>query len=225
MQRLKRLKQSILACTQGQVNGHINQVDTKELGQAIDMIKDLEQAMYYCTIVQAMEKQDKQQPNSTYYYTPMRKPQQYWPDERYQDMMERQQWRRQGKMYYDGPNGGRNMGNSTNSGNMENANSGNGGTNYYDHNPRYVDPYMKNIEPYYPPRQAHDYRQGNSPIQRKMYMQGKQTHKKKQEQMKELQKYMQELSKDVTQMIQGASTEQKQMLQQKLVALSKMVVA
>lgn len=34
---------------------NLKQTDTKELGEAIDMIKDLEQAMYYCSISKAME--------------------------------------------------------------------------------------------------------------------------------------------------------------------------
>jgi Lhr-like helicase len=34
----------------------ISKVDTKELGEAIDMIKDLSEAIYYCTITEAMGK-------------------------------------------------------------------------------------------------------------------------------------------------------------------------
>jgi hypothetical protein len=32
----------------------LGEVDTKELGEAIDMIKDLEEAIYYCTVTEAM---------------------------------------------------------------------------------------------------------------------------------------------------------------------------
>ena len=32
------------------INYVIREVDTKELGEAIDMIKDLEEAIYYCTV-------------------------------------------------------------------------------------------------------------------------------------------------------------------------------
>ena len=31
------------------------EADTEELGEAIDMLKDLEEALYYCTIIEAME--------------------------------------------------------------------------------------------------------------------------------------------------------------------------
>ena len=34
----------------------LGEVDTKELGEAIDMIKDLEEAIYYCTVTEAMNK-------------------------------------------------------------------------------------------------------------------------------------------------------------------------
>jgi phage anti-repressor protein len=33
---------------------HLDKVDAKELGEAIDMIKDLAEAIYYCTITDAM---------------------------------------------------------------------------------------------------------------------------------------------------------------------------
>jgi len=35
--------------------GNLHQVDTHELGEVIDMIKDLEEALYYCSITKAME--------------------------------------------------------------------------------------------------------------------------------------------------------------------------
>ena len=35
------------------------QADTHEMGEVIDMIKDLEQAKYYCSIVKAMEEAEE----------------------------------------------------------------------------------------------------------------------------------------------------------------------
>ena len=46
--------------------GHLECVDTKEMGEVIDIIKDLEEAIYYCTITKAMQKKDE---NEMYYYT------------------------------------------------------------------------------------------------------------------------------------------------------------
>ena len=34
---------------------NISEVDTEELGDAIDMIKDIEEAIYYCTVTEAMK--------------------------------------------------------------------------------------------------------------------------------------------------------------------------
>ena len=56
MKRLKAIKESLVECVESQVHGHLEEVDTKELGEAIDMIKDLAKAIYYCTVTEAMEK-------------------------------------------------------------------------------------------------------------------------------------------------------------------------
>lgn len=53
MERLKHLKETIMCCVEGAC-ANIQQADTKELGEAIDMIKDLEEAMYYATITKVM---------------------------------------------------------------------------------------------------------------------------------------------------------------------------
>ena len=47
------MKESLVSCVENQLT-HLESVDTKELGEAIDMIKDLEEAIYYCTITEAM---------------------------------------------------------------------------------------------------------------------------------------------------------------------------
>ena len=39
---------------------NLQTVDTKELGEAVDMIKDMEEAIYYCTITKAMNGQEKE---------------------------------------------------------------------------------------------------------------------------------------------------------------------
>lgn len=60
MHRLKEMKDCLVSCVQAQLSD-IQNADTHELGEAIDMIKDLEQAMYYCSIVKAMEKQEEEE--------------------------------------------------------------------------------------------------------------------------------------------------------------------
>ena len=70
IEALKTMKSQIMSCVQGQL-GDLSKVDARELGEAIDMIKDLSEAIYYCTITEAMEKSDKNQgdTNINYYTT------------------------------------------------------------------------------------------------------------------------------------------------------------
>ena len=39
VKRLEQMKECLVSCVQNQISGHLDQVDTKELGEAIDMIK------------------------------------------------------------------------------------------------------------------------------------------------------------------------------------------
>ena len=87
MEQLKNMKENLICCVQSQI-ADISHADTKELGEAIDMIKDLAEAIYYCTITEAMEAKDKQLQYQPMYYTP------YYP-EYYRDMD-----RMDGRMYY-----------------------------------------------------------------------------------------------------------------------------
>lgn len=57
MERLKHMKETLMCCVESQMS-HLNTVDTKELGEAIDMLKDLEEAIYYATITKAMHATD-----------------------------------------------------------------------------------------------------------------------------------------------------------------------
>lgn len=72
MEQLKTMKEAIMCQVQGQLN-NLYDVDAKELGEAIDMIKDLSEAIYYCTVTEAMEGKEEKGGN-TYYYTENRYP-------------------------------------------------------------------------------------------------------------------------------------------------------
>ena len=67
MEKLKDIKCSLVNAAQEQLKD-LKKVDAKELGEVVDMIKDLEEAMYYCSIIQAME--ESKQKASEKYYTP-----------------------------------------------------------------------------------------------------------------------------------------------------------
>lgn len=51
--KLKWMKDSLICVVENQLC-NLDEVDTKELGEAVDMIKDLEEAIYYCTVTEAM---------------------------------------------------------------------------------------------------------------------------------------------------------------------------
>ena len=85
MERLKHMKESLMCCLEAQMN-RLEEVDAKEMGEVVDMVKDLEEAMYYHTVTKAME--GKEKTGDTYhYYT------------EYRDMD-----RPRGRMYYPGDN-------------------------------------------------------------------------------------------------------------------------
>ena len=83
MERIKTIKESILNKVLEQT-GHLDKVNAKELGEAVDMIKDLAETEYYCSIVKAMEDKEKEVQRN-YYYT-----EKYYPIEDYY----------KGQMYY-----------------------------------------------------------------------------------------------------------------------------
>lgn len=80
MDQLKSMKEMLVGVVQGQFS-NLHSADYEELGAAIDMIKDLAEASYYCAVIEAMEGQEKQ---SKKHY-----------EEEYRDYD-----RAQGKMYY-----------------------------------------------------------------------------------------------------------------------------
>ena len=96
MDRLKTMKDCLMAQAQSQM-GNLSQVDAKELGEVIDMIKDLEEAIYYCTITKAMNEGGDHKKES-YYYQQMAR----YDDEYMKDYDKK----RNDRMYYDGRNNG-----------------------------------------------------------------------------------------------------------------------
>lgn len=193
MERLKAVKEQLMAQVEGQM-GDLRKVNTKELGEVIDMIKDLAKTMYYCSVTEAMEDaKENEEKRSTYYY--MEKYLPYYPYEH-----DRDSDYYKGRMYY---------GDSSNSSGRPqmngSENSGAGGRNYYE-------------EIY--PMNFRDEREGRSGTRRRMYMESKQTHQDQAKKIQELESYMKELTTDITEMIQDASPEEKAVLQKKMNTLA-----
>lgn len=67
MEELKNIKQCLVGAVQGQL-GDLKKTNAKELGEVIDMIKDLEEAMYYCAITEAMEEKKEEPKTNINYY-------------------------------------------------------------------------------------------------------------------------------------------------------------
>lgn len=57
MEQLKQIKNCLMTQIMSQM-GNLQDVDTKELGEAIDMLLDIEKSMYYCSITKAMEEKE-----------------------------------------------------------------------------------------------------------------------------------------------------------------------
>ena len=199
---LKAMQDQLASCVQSQLSD-ISKADTHELGEAVDMIKDFAEAIYYCTITQAMEKADEKEPapvnNINYYTTPVHYGNKMMYPDYYRDVE-----RSNGYMYYSGGNGGGNSsGNS--GGNPGSNNSSSGSMSYYTEMMR-------------------DPRQGRSPMRRRMYMEGKESHNDPKSQLNELEAYLQELSTDITEMIKDASPEERATLHQKMTMLANKIV-
>ena len=188
MERLKSIKDNLIAAVQCQ---DISSADAKEMGEVVDMIKDIEEAIYYCTITKAME---EKYPEQSMYYGGrgggMRRyiPYMDYRPEIYRDMD-------YDRMYY------------TESG-MAQTPSG-----------RYSGSVSQRTKMEAPVR-IYDSREGRSGMARRNYMEGKEMHHNQDAQMQELKKYMQELSEDITEMIQDASPDEKLLLKQKLTSLT-----
>lgn len=93
MERLKNIKNSLISCVESQMSD-LRNADTQELGEVIDMVKDMEEAIYYCTITKAMEENKEEEKYRRHYgeYIPREV---YYPSD-----WERDIDKRFGRMYY-----------------------------------------------------------------------------------------------------------------------------
>ena len=239
--RLEHMKETLMCAVEMELC-NLGEVDTEELGAAIDMIKDLEEAIYYCTVTEAMkgsgeseiememkksdhhkqskETEDEGRMYGGYRYYPMM----YGNGE--DDMMYARRRRADGTFYADRGNGGSsyagggqsgssyaNGGQQGGGGQTGSSGSSSGGSSYADGGSSYNAMYGGAYA-------ERDEREGRSYNSRRMYMEAKDMKRDKATQLRELEKYMQELSQDVTDMIADASPEEKQYLEKKITALA-----
>lgn len=228
-ERLKHIKETLMCAVESQMY-NLAEVDAEELGEVVDMIKDIEEALYYCSVVEAMEEgSERKEKKEEMYYTPMHYSngnQMYYSD-RGGNQSQYSNGMRSSQMQYsngrgqgnhasgmernstDGRDGARSYySNGSSGGNMSGHSSGGGGNSSSQYTEREF------------PHAFQDEREGKSYRSRRMYMEAKETHQDKMTQMKELEKYAQELTQDIVEMIQEASPEEKQYLSKKIAALA-----
>lgn len=197
IEKLKSIQECLASAAEAQIYD-LENVDAQELGEVIDIIKDIEETIYYCTVTKAMEESEKYKGEEMMYYTPM-----------YRETREHNggQGHDMSRMYYGGSNGSSSGGYSSGRSNGSSGSSNSNGSNS-----QYSEKEF--------PGAFQDMREGRSPRSRRMYMEAKETKQDKATQMKELEHYMQELAQDVTEMIEGSSPEERQYLSKKISALA-----
>ena len=191
MEQLKSMKEKLVSIIQTQM-GNLQATDTKELGEAIDMVKDLSEAIYYCSIVKAME--EKEEENKYMPRMQMNYPIYYNGGNRNYDDMDNRMWYNEGNYNYANNSGGNN--------------ARVGGSR------RYSDGWVM------APFDVRDYREGKSYNSRRNYIESKELHHDKAKQMQELDRYAQELTDDILEMIHDATPEEKMNLSQKITELA-----
>lgn len=197
MEKLKRLKEMLMDGINAETSKGLQSVNKEELGEAIDMIKDIEEIIYYCSITKAMEEKEKENEYMQKHYSSMNYPMYYNGGNRNYDGMDGRMWYNGGSSSY------------ASNGNSSGGNNARGGGSR-----GYSDGWVM------APFDVRDYREGKSYATRRNYMEGKEMHHDKARQMQELDKYVQELTDDVLEMIHDASPDEKIALSQKMTTLA-----
>lgn len=101
MEELKTMKQRFISAVQGELARGINKVDAHEMGEVVDMIKDLSEAIYYCSVTDAMDKSSQE--DKEYYMEKYMPSKYYTPYPRYYDERNRDMEMYSGRMYFTEP--------------------------------------------------------------------------------------------------------------------------
>lgn len=216
IKRIHDMVEKLTKCTEMELEKGIENVDTEEMGEVVDMIKDLCEAEYYAKVSKAMDEHDfdnaeeimdegrrgyRGQPRDSRgrymrrgYDEMMYMPEMY----RDMDLMD-------GKMYYTSANRSQgSQGQSNGGSSMGSSHSGSMG---------YSDGMMR------------DSREGRSGQSRKGYVETKEMHKGNSEEDKmakkrELDKWMNDIGSDVKELVHDMTPEEKTMAKTKLTNLA-----
>lgn len=224
IKNIRCIEEKLAECIKCEFDKGIENINTEEMGQVTDMLKDVAEAEYYARIGVAMEKAEKDDEEAEKYML-KRFMEEYGEDD--------------GRRYYD----------HYRYKNGRFAPKGHGTRRGYEEYPYYhmtPEMYREHEPEYYRDMDRdkgrlyftdmgmnhsgksmntmRDGREGRSGMSRRTYMETKEMHndnspESKQAKMKQLEHYMSELGMDISEMISGASNEEKTMLKTKLQTL------
>lgn len=206
--RMHEMIEKISECAKCEFDKGVENIDTAEMSEVTDMLKDLSEAMYYRVLTNSMLESDTEEIMDMF--------DRYGSDRRYYDHYHYKNGRFAPK------------GHGTRRGYEEYPYYHMMPDMYKEHDPEYWrDMDRKDGRMYYT-EPTHDGKDGRSWKSRRGYMETKELHKdnspeSKQHKMKELEKYMGELSTDITEMIVDASPEERSLLKQKLQILTQKI--
>lgn len=213
------IKDRALSLVDMQLNGNIENVDAKELGEVADIAKDMAEIMklcieaeYYFKITEAMDENSNERnmqqieryiPENKRWYTPV-----------WDEPVERpwNDWdmnpRKNHKQYYYTDFGGSSNGNMMNTSNRDSSNMRNTSRN--------MDNQMD---------MTRDDREGRAGITRRTYMDMKENKSvSSQQKLKEMEKYIHDLADDINEMIEGMDANEKSSVKNKLTQLATKIV-
>lgn len=192
MERLKRIKEQLIGCVEYELGKGIQCVNTEELGEAIDMIKDIEEALYYCAKTEMLEEADED-------YGEMKKHGMVYsiPHEAGAARM----------MTPNHPSAPVNPNMPSAVGLPYAVGGARMGTGWGGYDPE------QNVETW-------DGLEGHSGKCRKAYLESKHSHMDQVDHKKKLETYAKELGRDILEMIEESTPEEKQIMQQKLSVLA-----
>lgn len=232
---IKKMCEKLMDAVNHELDKGIENIDTKELGEAIDMIKDLYEAKeklvkscYYKSVIEAMEEHDfedeeeimedgrrgyRGQPRDSRGRYMSRRGRRGYEEPMYRmsvedyKMHEPEYWRDLDRV------AGRMYftgGNMSMDGDTSTSNMGNGSTRGYSEN---------NGGQYSSRMQREGMNESRYDRAKRAYTETKEMNKDKGEKMKNLEEYMKELSSDVTSMISDMTPEEKTLMKQKMSVL------
>lgn len=210
IERLKSMEERAMCLAEQGLNQDVSAINAKELGEIIDVVKDLAETKYYCSVTKAMEESEEAEKY-------MKK---YLPEMAYAR-------RDPGERYYTVGRGGRprmsryddsNMGSYTDATGMNNSS---GRRNYTQPHEYMMDDMM------YPEMYNSHYDNkydGDSWKYRRTYMEYKHDHGKDYDSTKELDEYLKSLTDDIMDMVEKTTPQEKAMLKQKINTLATKIV-